>query len=87
MGGVAKKIKAAVISISESKPDNKALDPETHTENYEILTKMTKLRKLRKLQKFTEVLLATLEISYESNSLLVHEIENNLFDILKPYTN
>ena len=74
---LAKRTKATVIGISESKLDNTLLDPEICIENHEILG-------FDKNRHGGGV--ATYIRSYRLNFLLRNEIENITFDILMPHT-
>ena len=76
MRDVAKRKKAAVIGILESKL---VLDPEIYIENYEIL------RFDKNRHEGGVACLIRSDISYELNSFLPNEIENITFDILMPH--
>ena len=77
MRDVAKRTKAAVIGILESKL---ILDPEIYIENYEIL-RFDKNRHEEGVACYFRS-----GISYELNSFLPNEIENITFHILMPHT-
>ena len=77
---IAKRTKAAVIGISESKLDSTVLDPEIYIDNYEIL-RFDRNRHGRGVACYIRS-----DISYKLNSLLPNEIENITFDILMPHT-
>ena len=77
---IAKKTKAAVIGILESKLDNTVLDSEIYIENYEIIYFD------RKRQGGGLACYIRSSISYKLNSFLPNEIENITFDILMPHT-
>ena len=77
---IAKRTKAAVIGISESKLDSTVLDPEICIENYEIF------RFDRNRHGGVVTCHIRSNISYKLNSFLPNEIENITFDILMPHT-
>ena len=77
---IAKRTKAAVIGISESKLDSTVLDPEIYIDNYEIL------RFDRNRHGGGVACYIRSDISYKLNSFLPNEIENITFDILMPHT-
>ena len=73
---LAKRKKAAVIGISESKLDSTVLDPKIYIENYEIL------RFDRNRLRGCVACYIRSDISYKLNSFLPNEIENITFYIL-----
>ena len=77
---IAKRIKATVIGISESKLDSTFLGPEIYIENYEIL------RFDRNRHGGGAACYIRSDISYKLNSLLPNEFENTTVDILMPHT-
>ena len=77
---IAKRKKAAVIDILESKLDSTALDPEIYIENYEILCFD------RNWHGEGVACYIRSDISYKLNSILRNEIENITFNILMPHT-
>ena len=77
---IAKRTKAAVIGISESKLDSTVLDPEIYIDNYEIL------RFDRNRHGGGVACYIRSDISYKLNSFLPNEIENITFNILMPHT-
>ena len=77
---IAKRTKAAVIGISESKLDSTVLDPEIFIDNYEIL------HFDRNRHGGGVACYIRSDISYKLNSFLPNEIENITFDILMPHT-
>ena len=72
---IAKRTKAAVTGISESKLDSTVLDPELYIENYKIL------RFDRNWHGGGVACYITSDISYKLNSFLPNEIESITFDI------
>ena len=77
---IAKRTKAAVIGMLESKLDSTVLDPEIYIENYKIL-------QFNRNQYGGGVACYIRgDISYKLNSFLPNEIENSTFDILMPHT-
>ena len=76
---IAKRTKAAVIGISESKLDSTVLDPEIYSENYEILC-FDRNRHTGGVACYIRS-----DISYKLNSLLPNEIKNIAFNILMPH--
>ena len=78
LGDIAKRTKAAVIGILESKLDSTVLDPEIYIENYEILC-------FDRNQHGGVACYIRID-SYKLNSLLPNETENITFDILMPIT-
>ena len=77
---IAKRIKATVIGISESKLDSTFLGPEIYIENYEIL------RFDRNRHGGGAACYIRSDISYKLNSLLPNEFQNTTVDILMPHT-
>ena len=77
---IAKRTKAAVIGISESKLDSTVLDPEIYIDNYEIL------RFDRNRYGGGVACYIRSDISHKLNSFLPNEIENITFDISMPHT-
>ena len=77
---IAKRIKATVIGISESKLDSTFLGLEIYIENYEIL------RFDRNRHGGGAACYIRSDISYKLNSLLPNEFENTTVDILMPHT-
>ena len=77
---IAKRTKAAVIGISQSKVDSTVLDPEIYIDNYEIL-RFDGNRHGGGVACYIRSY-----ISYKQNSSLRNEIENITFDILTPHT-
>ena len=77
---IAKRTKAAVIGISESKLDSTVLDSEFYIENYEIL------HFNKNLHRGGVACYIRSDISYKLNSCLPNEIKNITFDILMPRT-
>ena len=77
---VAKRTKAAVIGVWESKLDSTVLDPEIYIGNYE------NLRFNRNRHGGAAACYIRSEIDYKLNSLLPNEIKNITFDILMPHT-
>ena len=73
---IAKKTKATVIDISESKHDSTVLDPEIYIENYKIL------RFERNRHGGDVACYIRIDISYKLKYFLSHKIENITFDIL-----
>ena len=80
MRDIAKRTKAAVIGIAESKFDSTVLDPDIYIENYGIL------RFDRNRHGGGVVCYIRSDISYKLTSLLSNEIENVTFDILMAHT-
>ena len=80
MRDIAKRTKAAMTGISESKLDSTVLDWEIYTDYYEILH----FNRNQHGEGVTCYIRS--EISYKLNSLLPNEIENIPFDILMPHT-
>ena len=80
MRDIAKKTKASVIGISESKLVSTVLDPEIYIDNYEIL------RFDRNRHGEGVACYIRSGISYKLNYFLPNEIENITFDILMPRT-
>ena len=80
MRDIAKRTKAAVIGISESKLDSTVLDPEIYIDNYEIL------RFDRNRHGGGVACYIRSDISYKLNYFLPNEIENITFHILMPHT-
>ena len=80
MRDIAKRTKAAVIGIAESKFDSTVLDPDIYIENYGIL------RFDRNRHGGGVACYIRSDISYKLNSLLSNEIENVTFDILMAHT-
>ena len=76
---IAKRIKATVIGISESKLDSTFLGPKIYLENYEIL------RFDRNRHGGGAACYIRSDISYKLNSLLPNEFENTTVDILMPH--
>ena len=74
---IAKRIKATVIGISESKLDSTFLGPEIYIENYEIL-RFDRNRHGGGVACYIK--------SYKLNSFLQNEIENITFNILMEHT-
>ena len=77
---IAKRTKAAVIGISESKLDSTVLDSEFYIENYEIL------HFNKNLHRGGIACYIRSDISYKLNSFLPNEIKTITFDILMPHT-
>ena len=75
----AKRTKAAVIGISESKLDSTVLDPDIYIDDYEML------RFDRNRHGGGVACFIRSDISYKLNSFLPNEIENITFDILMPH--
>ena len=75
---IAKRKKAAVIGILESKLDSTVLDPEIYTEDYKILC-------LDRNWHGGVACYIRSDISYKLNSFLPNEIENITFNILMPH--
>ena len=80
MRDIAKRTKAAVIGVSESKLDSTVLDPEIGIENYEIL------RFERKRHGGSIACDIKSDISCKLNAFLPNEIKNIIFNILMPHT-
>ena len=79
MRDIAKRTKAAVVGISESKLHSTVLDRKIHIKNDEILC----FDRNRHGGGVTCYIRS--DISYKLNSLLPNEIENIIFDILMPH--
>ena len=77
---IAKRTKAAVIGIWESKLDGTVLDPEIYIDNYEIL-RFDRNRHGRGVACYIKS-----DSIYKLNSFLPNEMENITFDILMPHT-
>ena len=77
---IAKRTKAAVNGISESKLDSTAFDTERYIGNYKILPFD------RNQLGCGVACYIRSDISYKLNSLLPHEMEKITFDILMPHT-
>ena len=77
---IAKRTKAAVIGISESKLDSTVLDPGIYIDNYEIL-RFDRNRHGRGVACYIRS-----DISCKLNYFLPNEIENITFDVLMPHT-
>ena len=77
---IAKRMKAAVIGISESKLDSTVFDPERYSDNYKILPFD------RNHLGCGVACYIRSDISYKLNSFLPNEMEKITFDILMPHT-
>ena len=77
---IAKRTKAAVIGISESKLDSTVFDPERYSDNYKILPFD------RNQLGCGVACYSRSDISYKLNSFLPNEMEKITFDIVMPHT-